>query len=218
MCTAATHTLNGSKKVTIRTINGDAHLSSSSLNDAQVISHTGAYAARLIRFKTRQLSRYPGFTPSDRADIEQELRADLLKRLPKYDPAKAQFNTFVSRIIERKIISIVRHRFAEMRSPVREEFSLNDDVRDADGRIVDRHQTTPEATTTWQRLHDLERDIADLRKRLPSELHRMIMDILGRGGTINAAANELGIPRSAVQRHIRELHHIFEDAGLREYL
>lgn len=177
-----------------------------------------AYAARLIRFKARQLCRRPGFTPSDREDIEQELRADLLGRLPRFDASKAGLNTFIARVIERKTISIVRHRLAEKRTPDREECSLNDEVRDGDGRLVDRHQATPEAASTWQRLHDLTRDVSDLRERLDSELHRRVMDALGRGGTINSVANDLGISRRAVQRCIAELREAFKDAGLREYL
>lgn len=183
-------------------------------------SHRGInqYAAQLIGYKARQLCRRPGFTPSDRADIEQELRADLLERLPQYDPSKARLNTFVSRIIEHKVISIVRFRFAEKRSPVREECSLNDEVRDGDGRLVDRHQTTTEAASVCLRLQDLTRDVSDLRETLESDLHRRVMDALGRGGTVNSVANELGISRRSAQRCMDDLREVFEDAGLRVYL
>lgn len=203
--------------MTIRKTNGTTSPSATNPNHAHVFAHTSSYAARLIRFKARQLCRRPGFTPSDRADIEQEFRVDLLERLPHYDSAKAQLNTFVARVIERKAASIVRHRTAEKRAPEREECSLNDEVRDADGRLVDRHQTTPEAASTWQRLHDLTRDVSDLRERLESDVHRRVMDELGRGGTINSVAHDLGISRRAVQRCIAELREAFEDAGLREY-
>lgn len=202
--------------MTNRTTEGSA--STPSPHDTQAFSNASSYAARLIRFKARQLCRRPGFTPSDREDIEQALRADLLERLPRFDASKAGLNTFIARVIERKTISIVRHRFAEKRSPEREECSLNDEVRDGDGRLVDRHQTTPEAASVWQRLHDLTRDVSDLRERLESDLHRRVMDALGRGGTINSVANELGIPRRAVERCMAELREVFEDAGLREYL
>jgi len=204
--------------VTICTTDGTASPSASSPNDAEVFAHASAYAARLIRFKARQLCRRPGFTPSDWADIEQEFRLDLLERLPRFDVGKAQLNTFIARVIERKAASVVRHRTAEKRAPEREECSLNDEVRDADGRLVDRHQTTPEAASTWQRLHDLTRDVSDVRERLDSELQRRVMDALGRGGTVNSVANDLGITRRAVERCIADLREVFEDAGLREYL
>jgi len=176
------------------------------------------YAARLIRFKARILSRRRAFTRDDREDIEQDLWLDLLERLPQYDPTKASLNTFIARVVERRVVSLIRHRSAEKRSLDREECSLNDPVRDSDGRLVERHQTTPEASSTWQRLHDLERDVADLREWLPSEIHRLIVDALGRGGTENSIAQELGISRRAVKGHMAELRRIFEDADLRDYL
>jgi hypothetical protein len=37
-------------------------------------------------------------------------------------------------------------------------------------------------------------------------------------GTVNSLANDLKIPRSEVQRHLRELREIFHDASLDEYL
>jgi RNA polymerase sigma-70 factor (ECF subfamily) len=184
--------------------------------DDRSVPGIDTYASRLIRFKSRELSRQPGFSHSDRCDLEQILLTDLIVRLPKFNPAKAQLNTFVARVVERKIASIIRHRTAEMRSPEREECSLDDTVLDCDGRSVARHQTIPECSSVPQRLRELERDVADVLARLP-DLHRSIA--LGLvTGTINSVATELGIPRSAVERHIEELKAIFEDAGLREYL
>jgi DNA-directed RNA polymerase specialized sigma24 family protein len=135
-----------------------------------------------------------------------------------YDPARTRPESFVACIVEREAVSILRARRAEMRTPDREECSLNEAVRDGDGRTVDRHQTTPEAATTWQRLHDLERDIADLRMRLPSELHRQVLDGLARGETVNAISEALRVGRRLVYRHVDEVRRAFEDAGLREYL
>lgn len=182
-------------------------------------SHTGlnGYASGLIKFKARQLSRRSGFSRTDRADLEQELWTDLLVRLPRYDRTKASLNTFIARVVERKVASILRYHLAEMRSPARVEASLNDPVLDADGGTVDRHQTTPEAASTLHRLSDLRRDLADLREQLPPHL-RDVMDALGLGGTINSIAIEQGISRRAVEKHVSELRRHFEDAGLRAYL
>lgn len=176
------------------------------------------YASRLIKFKARQLCRRPGFSRSDQEGIEQDLRTHLDQRMASYNPARAQRNTFIDRVIERWIISLLRYRFAEKRDPRREECSLNDPVLDADGRVVARHETTPEAGRTWQRLHDLEQDVADLRERLPSDGHRQFMDALARGTTINAIAGELGISRRAAAKYFAELRQFFDDAGLRDYL
>ena len=66
------------------------------------------YAVQLIRYKARQLVGRVGFTESDRDDLEQELMLDLLRRLPKYNPDRAQRNTFIARVVEHKIATIIR--------------------------------------------------------------------------------------------------------------
>lgn len=176
------------------------------------------YASRLIRFKARQLARRRAFAGCEADDIAQDLWLDLHKRLPRYDPARAQLNTFIARIVERKVVSLLRYHGAAKRTRDREDCSLNDQVRDADGRPVDRHQVMPEASSTWQRLHDLERDVADIRQRLESETLGEIVDALGRGQPVSAIAREHGVSRTTVERRIAEIREVFEDAGLRRYL
>jgi len=170
----------------------------------------------LIRSKARRLCGRSGFTQSDREDIEQELRLHLWRKAAMYDPAITSWEKFASFILDKRGVSLLRERAAEKRSRRREECSLNDPVLDCDGRIVDRHATTPEAASTWQRLHDLERDVADLRERLPTDEHRQFMDALGRGGTTNSTGTELGLSRRAAERYVAELRRIIEDA-FRDY-
>lgn len=183
-------------------------------------SHTGlnGYASGLIKFKAQQLSRRSGFSRTDRADLEQALRTDLLDRLPRYNPGKASLNTFIARVVDRKVASILRYHFAEKRSPARNEASLNDPVLDCDGRVVERHQTTPEAAGAYERALDLRSDLAWVRAQLPTDMHRAIMDACGRGGTVNSIAVELGLSRPTVERRLADLRRISEDAGLRDYL
>lgn len=176
------------------------------------------YAAQLIRYKAGVLSRHPALASLDRGDISQILITVLIERLPSYDPTRARLNTFIARVVDGACISLIRYHTAKMRTREREECSLNDPVLDADGRVVDRHQTTPEATRASQRLHDLERDVAELRAKLPTDLLRDILDLLGRGGTVNSISIDLGIPRPKVKQQIAELRRYFEDGGLREYL
>lgn len=173
-------------------------------------------AKPLVLAKAHKLSRRRGFSPSDNEDIRQDLWTHLVQQAAKFDPTITTWEKFVSFILDKRCISIYRYQTAEMRSPMRRECSLNDAVPDSDGRTVDRHQTTPEASSVPQRLRELERDVADVLSRT-TDLHRAIA--LGLvTGTINSVAGELGIPRSAVERHVAELREIFNDAGLREYL
>jgi len=174
------------------------------------------YAARLIHFKARMLSRRRAFALDEPEDIENDLWLDLLERLPKFDPAKATLNTFVARIVERRIVSLIRHRSAEKRSLDREECSLNDPVRDCDGRLVERHQTTPEAANDPSRLRDLERDMARRLAHVSDDLRAVALGLAF--GTPNSVCTELGISRRALAKAVEELREIFRDAGLDQYL
>ena len=99
------------------------------------------YAAGLIRFKARQLVGKAGFTASDREDIEQELILDLLRRLPKYNPKRAQRNTFIARVVEHRLASLIEAQKAGIRDYRRCRCSLNECLEDADGRSVERVDT-----------------------------------------------------------------------------
>ena len=57
------------------------------------------YAVQIIKFKAKQLVGRVGLTDSDREDLEQEMILDLLQRLPKYNPDRAQRNTFIARVV-----------------------------------------------------------------------------------------------------------------------
>ena len=98
-------------------------------------------AAGLIRFKARQLVGKAGFTASDREDIEQELILDLLRRLPKYDPKRAQRNTFIARVVEHRVATLIAAQKAGIRDYWRCRCSLNDRFEDEDGRSVERAET-----------------------------------------------------------------------------
>jgi len=166
--------------------------------------------------KARRLSRRRGFNRSDREDIEQELRLHLIQQAAKFDPTITTWEKFVSFILDKRGISLLRQQTAEKRSPLREECSLNDSVRDADGRIVDRHQTTPEASRDFRVLMDLHADLEVLRQRISDEAW-LVARGLGEGN-LASIAREQGWSRATADRHMRELRQACEDLGLREYL
>lgn len=175
------------------------------------------YIARLIKFKSRQFCLRLGLPNSEQDVTEHDLHVYVHLQMARHNPARGKISTFVDRIIDRWLISHWRFLFAEKRTPRREECSLNDPVRDCDGRTVQRHETTPEASCNYQRLKDLERDTAGIRERLPSPL-KQIMDALGRGQDARAIARDLSISVSAVERGIDELRKHYGDAGMQEYL
>ena len=181
------------------------------------------YAAELIHHKARQLVGTAGFTRDDVEDLEQEMRLDLLERLPKFDPSRATYNTFVSRLVERKISNLIRHRTQEIRDYRCEDGSLHDLVESGDSgdEKVERIETVTQdeqdfrlgkhSRSAEERL-DLRLDISLVLSKLPPEL-RKPAELL-QSMSITAAARELGIARSTLYDRIARLRHIFVDAGL----
>ena len=140
------------------------------------------YAVQLIRYKSGQLAGKAGFRVSDRDDLEQELVFDLWRRLPRYDPARARRNTFIARVVEHKIASLIEAQKAAMRDYRRCRWSLNDRTEDADGRSLEREETIDQdgymlrigaRSRPAEELHDLAIDVAALLETLPPELREL---------------------------------------------
>lgn len=84
-----------------------------------------SYVKQLIRVHAARLIKRPGFTASDREDIEQELALHVLQQFPKYDFARSQRNTFLSRIVAHKAANLRRNHCREYLAR-RGEVSLSD--------------------------------------------------------------------------------------------
>jgi RNA polymerase sigma-70 factor (ECF subfamily) len=184
------------------------------------------YARDVIRHKARQLIGKYGFTRDDYDDLQQEMMLDLLRRLGKYDPSKAGLSTFVARIVDRKVSTLIRHQRQEKRDYRRPICSLDAQVEDQDGQArgldevlsqdafddaVARHDR-PQA----ERL-DLRLDLSLVLDELPDDLRQLALRLQTR--TVAEIARELGVPRSTLyEKGIARLRKIFEDKGLREYL
>lgn len=174
--------------------------------------------ARLIREKIKQICRRPGIPKGERQVVAHDLDTHLVLRLGRFDPDRAQLNTYIDRIAEKWFVSYLRHRFAEKRDPRREECSLNDSVLDVDGCLTQLHEITLAGADVSQRLRDLECDMNSVLETL-SELHRAVARaILAGFESTNSLAVQLGVSRTVVDRIKAELRQAFEDGGLREYI
>ena len=183
------------------------------------------YAAGLIRFKARQLVGKAGFTASDREDIEQELILDLLRRLPKYNPKRAQRNTFIARVVEHRLASLIEAQKAGIRDYRRCRCSLNECLEDADGRSVERVDTfdqedyllrTGAQSRPSEELSALAIDVAAVLETLPPELRELCQRL--KAETVTEISRDTGVPRGTIYESIKKLREIFKDAGLRNYL
>ena len=183
------------------------------------------YAVGLIRYKARQLIGQAGFTPSDREDLEQEMVLDLLRRLPKYNPERAKLNTFIARVVEHKIASLIQAQKAGIRDYRRWAYSLNERFEDEDGRSVERVDTidqedyllrTGAQSRPSEELNALAIDVAAVIEALPPELRELCRRL--KAETVTEISRDTGVPRGTIYESIKKLREIFEDAGLREYL
>ena len=183
------------------------------------------YAVQLIRYKSGQLAGKAGFRVSDRDDLEQELVFDLWRRLPRYDSARARRNTFIARVVEHKIASLIEAQKAAMRDYRRCRWSLNDRIEEADGRSLEREETidqddymlrTGTRSRPTEELHDLAIDVAALLETLPPELRELCRRL--EAETVSEISRATGVPRGTLYESIRKLRKICEEAGLKEYL
>jgi RNA polymerase sigma-70 factor (ECF subfamily) len=186
---------------------------------------SGAHAENLIRHKARQLVGTYGFTEADRDDLEQELRADLLRRLGKFNPAKAKLSTFTARIVEHCIATIIEARKAAKRDYRQCDCSLNDPIAFDDGDEGELGDTiacedylrrlSPSSSGHVAR-RDMRMDVASVLARLTPEQQQLCA--LLREHTVLEISGICQIPRGTIYDRIREIRIVFEDAALGDYV
>jgi len=183
------------------------------------------YAEKLIRVKARRLVGQAGFVRSDQEDIEQQLRLDLLRRLPKFDPARAPYEAFVTHVVKHCVASIIAARKAPLRDYRRQRCSLNDPLKTPDGKPAERGDVLDQDATRLRtgganRLADeqinLRDDVRTVLAGLPPDLRSLCRRLMKR--TPTEAAQETGVPRGTLYEAMEVLRRRFEKARLREYL
>jgi len=182
------------------------------------------YAVEQIRYHARRLAGHHGFSKSDLPDIEQDLALDLVARLPKFDATKSSLDTFCATVIENKVASMLAYQYAARRDPRRLEGSLNDEVKDEQGRKVERwtilDQNIYMAMTADEvkfRI-DLTIDVTALMRELPVELAQLASLLSDRGLSVTEASRAVGVPRGTAYEMIGKLRAAMTAAGLEEYL
>jgi RNA polymerase sigma-70 factor (ECF subfamily) len=182
-------------------------------------------AVKTIKEHADNLVGSVGLTESDRKDLEQELWLHLLRRLPKYDPNRAQLNTFADRVVEPKTLTIIESRKAKMRDYRLCRFSLNDQFEDKDGRSIQRIEKidqedyllrTGRLSRPTDELLDLSIDLRKAMEQLPPELRELCQRLATE--TVTEVSRDTGIPRSTLYESIKKVRAFFEDSGLRDYL
>jgi RNA polymerase sigma factor (sigma-70 family) len=167
------------------------------------MSGISAEAREIIRYHAGRLIGQYGLTNSDRADLEQEMTCDLLRRLRKFDPERAKRGTFISRIVKHQVTAIIRYRTRKMRDYRRNGCSL--------AELPPEH---PSLTTTDR--GELAADLATVLAKLPREMRNLCERL--RDEPVPEIARRTGMSQARVNKMLGELRRRFEEAGLREYL
>lgn len=150
---------------------------------------------------------------------------DLLRRLPKYNTIRAQRNTFIARVVEHKIATIIESQETGMRDYRLSRCSLNDRLENEEGSSVERIETidqedylrrTGRLSRPAAELRDLSLDVRKAMEKLPHELRKLCQRL--ETETVTEISRGTGIPRGTICESIKKLCAIFEDAGLRDYL
>ncbi len=182
------------------------------------------YAVNLIQVKSWQLINQPGFRRADREDVEQDLALCLLMRLPKYDAAVAKRNTFISRIVNRRVASIIAASKAGKRDWRMRAFSLDSNDPDCERPTQWRERVSEEeyllsvglADRSPEDHREMVMDVERTLERLPENFRDLCERL--KTQTVSDISSELGMPRSTIYEAIRKVREIFDEAGLKNYL
>jgi len=184
------------------------------------------YAEKIIRYKAKWFVGKFGFNQSDVDDFEQQIKVDLIERLPRFDPEKSSLKTFTHRIVNRKVANIIRFHTQEIRDRRCEEGSLDFEIAMAEAgkRILRTNLVNADEcdmrmgrrNRTRQDEADLSNDLAHVLESLPENL-RVLCERL-KTESIAEIAYDMGVPRSTFYYQvIQPLRLAFESAGLRDY-
>lgn len=179
------------------------------------------YAEKLIQIKARQLARRSDFRWSDDEDLAQDMRRHLLRRAHLFDAKRGSINTFVARVIDSWIASLLRERGRQKRAAARDGVSLEGSRAVSDGvtttlrdalsaeRVPGRTADTPDDAVIRQEL------IAAVA-RVVSVFPPLLREICSRLPDQSDAAikRELGLSRRQFDSAMARIRQIFADARL----
>lgn len=182
------------------------------------------YVMKRAEFKASQIVRR---TPAlgEVEDVRQDLIADVLRRLPKFDGDRAGVKTFVCRVIDNRIADLLRARDAASRGHRRTHESLDDWVRDETGGWTRRGATLEESRRhahlgreerDGHGQSELSMDTADASATLAPPEQTLCRKLQVQSPT--RIARETGQSRSVLYQRIAAIRAVFIAAGLHHYL
>jgi RNA polymerase sigma-70 factor (ECF subfamily) len=183
------------------------------------------FAVKLIKRKARRLVGSAGFVDADLADLEQEFVIDLLLRRPRFNPALAKLETFITRVVDHHVATLVQRQKARCRDYRRRAGSLDERRDDDGGTSSDVPPVLASGSYRGESLATARRDeeLADLRvdlRRALDDLPRDLRALCDRlqASSVSEMSRETGVPRGTVYEGVAKLRARFERAELAKYI
>lgn len=177
--------------------------------------------SRNIRIRATRLARSGAVPGMDAEDIEQDLRLDLIRRMPRFDATRASFETFADRLVGHRIASLATTTAAKRadRSMTSLEAPIAPDGEDGDLTLAD---VTPEDAALYAADGLQTTSGPGLRSDVKRLLHalspscRAVAISLGNM-TASEAALALDLHRSSIYARIASIRTVATELGLQEY-
>lgn len=177
---------------------------------------TTGLAGILIRRTAFHIASRLGLPASEREELEQDLRLQLIRRFRHFDAKRAPWHSFVTAVVDRCGLTLWRRLG---RLPCTEsldvvsgdEFSPSELI--ASGEHVRR---TGARSRSDLDAFGLEHDVAEVVAQLEAELVEFCEKL--KEQSVAQAARELDIPRSTFRDRLERVREIFADHDLDKYL
>jgi len=181
------------------------------------------YVMKRTQFKAKQVVRkYPSLGEID--DVRSAMVVDVMERLPKFNGERAGVKTFISRIIDNKIASMLKSRLAARRGSARKGPSVDDWVLDEHGAWTQREALIGEdrlhahrgvSQRSDQERRDMELDVATILARLTPEQRKLCEQL--KKLTPSEIKRETTRARSLIYKQMAPIEKIFFEAKLHLY-
>ncbi len=171
------------------------------------------YALDRIRYRVEHVIGKFGYTTSDRDDLTQELILDLLEAMPFFDPTRGSRKTFICRVLDRKIRSLIRYQTAQKRDSQRVQQSVDEIRLDHPAFDEERQRRRLGRASIHATVHiDVRLDVDTAVERMPRRLQRVAQVLASHPP--RQAARVLGVPRSRLEELMCEIRLYFEESGI----
>lgn len=161
-------------------------------------------ARDLARKKAKGFVRRWNLAPADLDDIAGDLLLAFYICFPKFDGCRASVRTFASRVMDKELVSMLRHRLARCREHLLETAPL-DELADLNGTVVRNKPTALQREQFWL---DVERALAPCSSRLRETAVALCWE---RPLELSRSS---GRSRACIYDRIRRLRKAFNNAGI----